>query len=81
VQTTRLPIEDAAGQPIPGSRALVWGNNAAWVCLGCGELVGNRTGDTEFQVACPCGAGYEIRRGPNANGSLNQGPALGVRRV
>ena len=81
MQTTRTSIEDAAGQPIGGSRALVWGNNAAWVCLECGELVGNRTGDTEFQVNCACGARYEILRGENSNGSLNLGPAQGVRRL
>jgi hypothetical protein len=81
MQTTRLPIVDAAGQNVLGSRALVWGNNASWVCLGCNELVGNRTGDTEFQVTCDCGLVYEILRGQNTNGNLNLGPAIGVRQL
>ena len=81
MQTSHLPIEDANGKTILASQALIWGNNASWICLGCGELLGNRTGDTEFQVACECGATYEILRGPNSNGHLNQGPALGVREV
>lgn len=81
MQTTRLPIQDAVGNPIGGSRALIWGNNASWICLGCNELVGNRTGDSEFRVSCGCNTVYEILRGPTANGDLNLGPALGVRRV
>jgi hypothetical protein len=78
MDTDRVKIQDASGHPIVGSRALIWGNNAAWVCLQCGELVGNRTGDTEYLVACTCKARYEILRGLNKNGDLHLGPATGV---
>ncbi len=81
MQTTRVRITDTSGTAIADSRAMIWGNNAAWVCLQCGELAGNRTGDTEFQVTCTCGARYEIQRDLNQSGSLNQGPATGVRRL
>lgn len=80
MKTTSLPVSDMAGQPIEGSQALVWGNNAAWLCTECGRLLGNRTADGECEVRCPCGAGYEILRAPNKNGNLNLGPATGVRR-
>lgn len=81
MQTTQVLIQDASGQPIQGSRALIWGNNASWLCVECGRLLGNRTGDTEFQVACACGIQYEILLAPNKSGSLDQGPSIGVRRV
>jgi hypothetical protein len=81
MDTTQVQIEDAVGNPIPNTRAIVWGNNAAWLCPACNNLLGNRTGDTEYQVACTCGTEFEIRRGANKNGSLNLGPALGVRQV
>ena len=79
MDTHRLEIQDRNGEPISTSTALIWGNNAAWLCIKCGQLLGNRTGDTEFQVECSCGNTYEIDRGPNRNGNLHQGPALGVR--
>ncbi len=74
-----LSVEVSTGQPVEGSRALVWGNNAAWLCIGCNRLLGNRTGDGECNVACVCGLRYEILRAPNRSGSLNLGPATGVR--
>lgn len=77
--TTRQQIADSSTRaPVPKSRALVWGNNAAWLCIGCGELLGNRTGDSECAVSCSCGHRYEIARGLNKSGSRHLGPALGV---
>ncbi len=81
MDTTPTQIEDAAGQLIPNTRALLWGNNASWLCPDCGALLGNRTGDTEYQVACPCGVQFEIRRGPNKSGQLHLGPARAVRQI
>jgi hypothetical protein len=81
MQTTQVLIGDSTGQPIPGSRALIWGNNAAWLCIKCDQLLGNRTGDTEYQVTCPCSVQYEIQRTQNRSGDLNQGQATGVRRL
>jgi hypothetical protein len=80
MQTTEVFIEDAGGLAIQGSRALLWGNNAAWLCVECDRLLGNRTGERDYQVACPCGARYEILRAPNRSGILDLGPAAGVRR-
>ncbi len=71
-------ILDANLRPIPGSMALVWGNNAAWVCQGCRELIGNRTGDSEYLVTCRCGNEYQIHRGTNVNGTANLAGAIGV---
>ncbi len=80
MKTTPVEIVDAAGDPIPESRALVWGNNAAWLCNACDRLLANQTGDAEFQVDCPCGIRYEILGTPNSKkGRLHQGPASGVR--
>ena len=81
MQTNPVSIKDAAGQSIQGSRALIWGNNASWLCVRCDRLLGNRTGDTEFQVVCPCKIHYEILRDPNKNGTLHLGRATGVRRL
>lgn len=82
MDTMPVPVQDFEGQPIQGSRALIWGNNAAWLCVECHQLLGNRTGDTEFQVDCPCGVHYEILRAPNnKSGRLHLGPATGVRRL
>lgn len=80
MKTKQVVVEDVQGRPVAGSQALVWGNNAAWLCVKCGALLGNRTADDEYQVDCPCGLRYEIVRGPNKNGRLNLGPATGVRR-
>jgi hypothetical protein len=80
MQTTPVSIQDTAGRAIQGSRALIWGNNAAWLCVECDKLLGNRTGDTEYLVDCSCGAHYEILRAPNRSGNLDQGQATGVRR-
>ncbi len=78
METTPTAVVDASGASIPDSKALLWGNNAAWICVGCGDLLGNRTGDTDYQVGCRCGLAYEIQRGPNRSGDLNLGPAVGV---
>ena len=43
MKTTAVPIQTATGGLIMGKQALIWGNNAAWLCCGCGELLGNRT--------------------------------------
>ncbi len=74
-------ITDINGNPDPASKALLWGNNAAWLCTECRELLGNRTGDTEYQVECKCTAKYEILRSENKHGRLHLGPAKGVRRI
>ena len=82
MKSTRKTVVDRNGVSIPGSRALLWGNNGSWLCVAddCGELLGTRTGDTEVTVRCPsCGTGYELLRGLNKNGGLNLGPAAGVR--
>lgn len=82
------PVKDFVkgqdGNPIPNSKALRWGNNAAWLCIECGELLGNRTGDSEHRVKCinvNCAAEYEIERSQNRSGSFHLGPATGVRRT
>jgi hypothetical protein len=80
MQTKPMSLEDSSGAPIADTQALLWGNNAAWVCVNCQRLLGNRTGDEECEVECHCGVRYEILRAPNRNGSLNLGPATGVRR-
>lgn len=83
MQTTKKTVSASDGKPVPGSKALVWGNNGAWVCVKseCGELLGARTGDTEVRVTCRCGTRYELLRSANKNGALNLGPAIGVRLV
>jgi hypothetical protein len=78
METTQIEIKGKDGRAIQGSRALIWGNNAAWLCPNCDHLLGNRTGDTEFRVACACGARYEIQRSRNKSGKFNLGPATGV---
>lgn len=82
MQTLQVEITLKNGTPIPGSRALIWGNNASWLCPECDQLLGNRTGDTEFRVTCSsCGARYEINRSKNKSNNLNLGPATGVSRL
>jgi hypothetical protein len=81
MQTHPAQIVDHNQQPIAGSRALIWGNNAAWLCVGCGELLGNRTGDNDFAVTCQCGINYEIIRGINRSGNHNLAAATGVMRT
>jgi hypothetical protein len=68
MKTRKVPITDQNGIEISESKALVWGNNAAWLCIECKELLGNRTGDTEYQVECAktgCNSKYEIERSEN----------------
>ena len=84
MKTTKAFIQDSHGNPILKSVALIWGNNAAWLCKECGELLGNRTGETEYRVECTnnnCRAEYEIVRKPNKSGKMHLGPAAGVRKV
>ncbi len=84
METTKILITDKKGNPISSSKALRWGNNAAWICPECGELLGNRTGDTEYQVECTnieCSAKYEIERAENKSGKLHLGPAKGIRKT
>jgi hypothetical protein len=81
MNTTKTFIKNHDGNPLKDSVALLWGNNAAWLCIECRELLGNRTGDTEYQVACQCGAKYEIERTQNKSGNLNLGAAIGIRQI
>ena len=84
METIKVRITDKNGIAISASKALVWGNNAAWLCIECGELLGNRTGDKEFQLECTnkdCNAKYEIERSINKSGQLHLGPAMGVRKI
>ena len=84
METKRVFIKDQHGKEIKESRALPWGNNASWLCTRCGELLGNRTGDTEYQVQCTnkrCDARYEIERTQNKTGRLHLGAAVGVRKI
>ena len=81
VKATKIAIRGNDGQSVPGSRALIWGNNAAWLCPTCDNLLGNRTGDTEYRVTCSCGARYEIKRSETSTGRLHLGPATGVVRL
>jgi hypothetical protein len=84
VRTRKIWIENSEGDGSFLADALVWGNNAAWVCIQCQELLGGRTGDTEYEVDCTrpgCTATYRIQRSENKNGGLNLGPASGVRKI
>jgi phage FluMu protein Com len=82
MKTKKEPIKDQYRREIKKSQALLWGNNASWLCTQCGELLGNRTGDTEYQVKCAtCNTGYEIERKLNRAGRLHFGPAIGVRKI
>jgi hypothetical protein len=81
MRTRPAVVADPNNVPIPNSVALLWGNNAAWLCAACKQLLGNRTGNGDFAVACPCGARYEIQRANNRNGRPHLGRATGVRQV
>jgi hypothetical protein len=82
MKTKTTLIKDPQGNPISTSKALLWGNNAAWICTEYGELLGNRTGETEYQVECTkCLAKYEIERMENKAGRLHLGPARGIRKI
>ena len=63
------------------SKALLWGNNAAWLCDGCGELVGARTSSNseKLTIRCECGLAYELVADLNSKGTFNKGPAKAVR--
>lgn len=81
METKKTLIKDQKSNPISKSKALQWGNNAAWLCTQCGELLGNRTGDKDYQVQCKCTAKYEIDRKENRNGALHLGSAEGIRKI
>lgn len=80
MQTRRDSVRTAQGEPIPGSTALLWGNNAAWLCIQCGILLGNRT-DADHTLQCDCGTDYEIVRGLNRNGNFFLGRAEAVKNL
>jgi DNA-directed RNA polymerase subunit RPC12/RpoP len=80
MQTNHGTVTDTNGQRVQDSQALWWGNNASWICVKCGRLLGNRTGDTEYLVQCPqCETKYEILRGLTKKGNRHLAPALGVK--
>jgi hypothetical protein len=81
METRDALVVDPNGRPIRQSRALLWGNNAAWLCVKCKRLLGNRTANRENMVACLCGTEYEILRHRNRNGRFHLGPAAGVQRL
>lgn len=43
-----------------GSRALLFGNNAAWHCILCGELNGDTTAISDGIAECQCGKRYQV---------------------
>ncbi len=67
------------GREIEGTKALLWGNNAAWICTKCDQLVGSRTGKREKTVSCDCGRRYILVSAQNQYGEYNQGAAKSVR--
>jgi homoaconitase/3-isopropylmalate dehydratase large subunit len=76
---TPTEIRDEQQALIPGTRALLWGNNAAWICQSCGELLGGRTGNIELHVTCDsCRAPYTILRVKSRQGAYHLGAAAGV---
>jgi hypothetical protein len=81
MKTTKAWIKNHDGNLLENSVVLLWGNNAAWLCIKCCELLGNRTGDTEYQVQCQCGAKYEIERTQNKSGKLHLGAAIGIQQI
>ena len=71
-------IEDLDGSPMEADEVVLWGNNAAWLCVQCSTLLGDRTGDGDFEVTCEnCGAEYQILR----EGDQNLARSEGVRRI
>jgi hypothetical protein len=64
-------------------KALLWGNNAAWLCESCGELVGARTSsNSKMQtICCECGQTYGLIADLNRKGTFNKGPAKAVKLV
>jgi hypothetical protein len=79
MKTKRVNII-GAGENI---NALLWGNNAAWLCCKCSELVGARTSsNSETQtIRCECGQTYELIADLNRKGTFNKGPAKAVKLV
>jgi DNA-directed RNA polymerase subunit RPC12/RpoP len=81
MKTEHVQILDHNGNPIPKSKALLWGNNAAWICPSCGELVGARTSSSqkEKKIECRCGKAYLLSASPNKKGVFRLGSAETVR--
>ena len=79
MKTRNVQLKDQSNSPIAGSKGLVWGNNAAWLCHRCSTLNGGRTGDTEHVVQCSgCESEFVIERAENRSGRLHLGPAVGI---
>jgi hypothetical protein len=84
MKTKRVPILNQNGNPISETKALLWGllwgNNAAWLCVKCGELVGSRTGSSEKSktIECSYGQTYLLLAKPNRTGLFNKGSAEAV---
>lgn len=68
----RVSIQGAAGKK-PVQDVLLFGNNAAWHCIVCGEINGDRALDKTTQ--CRCGKKYEVL--PEGKESRD-GRAIGV---
>ena len=69
-----VPIVDEGGKDTEHT-ALLFGNNAAWHCVLCGELIGDRGIDKE-PTLCSCGKKYRIIMAPNEQ---QKHVAVGVR--
>lgn len=70
-----VAVVNASGSVIPGRRALLFGNNAAWHCVLCGELNGDTTLNGGI-AECQCGKQYRVL--PEKE-SKPQGKSAGVR--
>lgn len=85
MKTVKALIKDKNGKDIPSSKALLWGNNASWLCTKCGELVGNRTGKIENEVIkCTtekCEESYEMKQKANKSGNFYQGAVVSIRKI
>jgi len=81
MRTNKIFIVEKGGAEIIESKALIWGNNASWLCTVCNELLGNRTGDSDYRVTCVgCGTLFEILR-ESKNDSKHLTRALGVMKL
>ena len=69
-----VPIVDEGGKNTKHT-ALLFGNNAAWHCVLCDALIGDRGIDKE-PTLCSCGKKYRIIMAPNEQQKL---VAVGVR--
>jgi hypothetical protein len=80
MKTKRVQILNQNGNPISETKVLLWGNNAAWLCVKCSELVGSRTSSSEKSktIECSCGQTYLLLAKPNRKGLFNRGSAEAV---